>query len=108
MATQQKPDSDQAGDDLSFELRRAVANAYAFVEGAKSVQTFSALTYEELLDQQIERIEGAETDLRPNELHRIDKTEQDVVAAVAKIKALPANFFADDRPKDNVNSDPKG
>lgn len=106
--TQQRPDEKQANDDLSFELRRAVANAYAFVEGAKNVQSFTALTFEELVDQQIERIEGEDTPLRPNELHRIDKTEQDILSAVAKIKSLPDNFFSNQQSDNNVNTAPTG
>lgn len=99
------PDAQKANDDLSFELRRVVNNAYSFVEGAKTVQSFSALTIEECLDQQIELIEGGETTLRPNQLHRVDKIEQDLLSAVKKIKDLPDYYFDPQKEKDNVNTD---
>jgi hypothetical protein len=102
--SQQKPDPQQSNDDLSLELRRAVGNAYSFVEGAQSVQSFSAITIEECLQAQIDLIEGAETPLRPNQLHRVDKVLSDITSAVAKIKSLPPTFFDAEPEKDNVNT----
>lgn len=87
-----KKDKEQA-DDLQQELRENVSDAYAFIEGAKATQTFSAITFEDLMDQQIERLVGKDTEARPNALHRIDKMEQKIVSSVAQIKKLPPQFF---------------
>jgi hypothetical protein len=108
MATpQKKSDPKQANDDLSFELRRSINNAYSFVNGAQQVQAFSAITIEDCLDQQIESIEGKGTPTRPNELERIKKIEEEVNSAVAKIKSLPGNYFEVQDPQDNVNTEPE-
>lgn len=90
--------------EQNLEIRKAVASAYAFVDGQKAVQSFAALTFEDLLDQQIERIEGKGTDLRPNQLDRVTKVESDLKAAVDKIKAMPPEAFAKPDPKNDVNT----
>lgn len=95
---------DQNGLDLSFELRKNINDAYAFVEGQKSVQTFASVTFEELMDQQIERYIGADTEARPNVLHRVQAIAQNTQQAIAKIKSLPPELFAEANPSDDVNS----
>jgi hypothetical protein len=87
-------------------IREHLNNAYAAVEGQKAVQSFSAFTFEDALDQQIERIAGASTDTRPNELDRVSRVESDVVAAVAQVKALPPNAFVEPDDERDVNTKP--
>lgn len=98
MANQE--DNGVGQQEQNLELRRAISDAYAFVEGQKLVQSFSAVTFEELLDQQIERIEGASTTQKPNEIDRVTRVEQDVISAVAKIKKMPDDAFRK-TPEDN-------
>lgn len=97
---------DEATQSRNLEIRERISNAYAAVEGAKATQSFAAYTLEDALDAQIERIEGAGTVLRPNQLARIDRVEADVVAAVAQIKAMPADAFVEPREDRDVNSKP--
>jgi hypothetical protein len=99
---------DQKGDELNFELRKNINDAYAFVEGAKSTQTFATVTFEDLMDQQIERLVGKDTDARPNPLHRIDKVEQNLKSSVAKIKSLPPEAFVLRDKNDSVNTPEEG
>jgi hypothetical protein len=75
------------------ELRRILNNSYAFVQGEQNTQAFSALTYEELADQQIEAIEGAGTEARPTELERLDKMEDAFLSIVSEIKAADPSQF---------------
>lgn len=86
-------DPQDGGEDLSSQLRRSVASAYAFVQGQETAESFSAVTFEELLDRQIERIEGPGTDIRPNILDRIRKVKEEVLSAVEEIKRQPDDFF---------------
>lgn len=104
MSNRGEDEKGAAQQEQNLELRRAINDAYAFVEGQKLVQSFSAVTFEELLDQQIERIEGASSTKRPNELDRIDKIEQDVIAAVDKIKKLPDDAFKKTPEENGVNT----
>ena len=99
--------TDKKEQEQNLELRKAIAGAYAFIEGQKSVQSFAALTFEDLVDQQIERIEGKGTALRPNVLDRVTAIENNVKNAVDKIKKLPSNAFAKPDSKNDVNTSPE-
>jgi len=90
--------------EQNLQLREALNNAYGFIEDQKSVQTFSTITFEELMDQQIERLVGADTDSRPNVFNRITKIKESVVKAVENIKSLPDNAFVDADPDTDVNT----
>lgn len=92
--------------EQNLELRRAINNAYAFIEGQKLVQSFSAVTFEELMDQQIERIEGASSVQKPNEIDRINRTEAELIAAVENIKKMPDDAFRKTPEENGVNTPP--
>lgn len=106
MSDEGRAREEEKTQSLNLELRTALNDAYAAVEGAKSVQTFSAVTFEDLADQQIERIAGATSPARPNELDRITRTVNNVVAAVEKIKSLPPEAFARKDDTKDVNTKP--
>ena len=91
-------------EDRNLAIRVALNDAYAFVEGAKSVQSFSAYTVEESHDQFIERVEGRGTELRPNLLTRIDRTVNRVKTVVAEVKSKPIEAFQPRQSEDNVNT----
>jgi len=88
----------------NLQLREALNNAYGFIEGQKTTQTFSAVTFEELVDQQINRLVGPDTESRPNVFNRITKIKNDLLQAVAQIKQLPAESFVDPSTIQNVNT----
>lgn len=98
------PQDDPKLQSQNLELRKALSDAYSAVEGAKSVQSFSALTFEDLADQQIQRISGADTEARPNDLNRVQRVLQNVLQSVAKIKAMPPESFAKQDAKRDVNT----
>jgi hypothetical protein len=100
------PQDDPQIQAQNIDLRVALSDAYAAVEGYKAVQSFSAITFEDLLALQIQRISGPDTQSRPNELERIQKVLNDLTQAVAKIKAMPPESFADADPTKDVNTPP--
>lgn len=103
-----KPDDGtQNNEQQNFELRRTLATAYAFVKGNESTQSFASFSFEDAMDAQIERIEGKDSESRPNVLHRIDKIENDVTSAAEKIKKLPKELFNDPNPATDVNTPPE-
>lgn len=104
MAGGAPPQDDAKLQSQNLELRTALNDAYSAVEGAKSVQSFSALTFEDLADQQIQRISGPDTLARPNELNRVQRVLNNVLQSVAKIKALPPESFAKQNAKRDVNT----
>lgn len=97
---------DPALQEQNLDLRTAISDAYAAVDSAKTTQTFAALTFEDLLDQQIERISGASTQQRPNALDRITQIVNNVQSAVTKIKALPPEQFQQADDTRDVNTPP--
>jgi len=107
MATQEEKAQKAAVQKRNTLLREAVSDAYASLQAEKSVQSFAAFTFEEALDNQIERIEGKGTQLRPNELVRIDRILNEVVDAVTEIKKLPPESFVKPIEEEDVNSDPE-
>jgi len=99
---------DQKADDLSFELRQNINNAYAFLEGAKSTQTFAMVTFEDLMDQQIERLVGKDSESRPNPYNRISKVERSLKTTIEQIKKIPPEAFKLRDARDSVNTSPEG
>lgn len=107
MATTAKKNAeDDKRQQQADEYREVLANAYTFVNSQKVSQSFAALTPEDLMDRFIERIEGKDTQARPNVLNRIAKLRNEVTATIAKVKALPASTFRKKDDKTDVNTDP--
>lgn len=106
-ATQANQNEQDQKQDLTDQLKRSVSNAYAFVVGQQTTESFSAVTFEELLDRQIERIEGPGTALRPNVLDRIDKVKSDMLAAIEEIKKQPDDFFRTPDPQVDAVTPPE-
>lgn len=90
--------------DLNLELRRVLNQSIGAVLGRQTTESFYALTYEELADKQIERIEGKGTSTRPNELERVNKIESDLLNAVAQIRNIPPENFLLSDPARDVNT----
>lgn len=84
--------------------RRALNNAYAALEGQKNVMSFAAFTFEDAVDLQIERIEGTGSRLRPNELQRVDRIEQEMLKAVEELKEVPPENFLEHDEENDVNT----
>jgi hypothetical protein len=97
-----------ARQNLADSYREIVANAFAFVEGQKTTQTFAAITPEDLYDQFINRVSGPDTQARPNALNRIAKIKNDMASAISKIKALPDGAFRTYDNTQDVNTNPNG
>lgn len=90
--------------DLNFELRRVLNQSIGAVLGRQTTESFYSLTYEELADAQIERIEGQGTSTRPNELERVNKIESDLLNAVSQIRSIPPENFLLADPSRDVNT----
>lgn len=86
------------------DLRQVLSNAVGSVQGQQVANSFFAVTYEELADQQIERISGKSTTTRPNELERVAKIKQDVLALVAQVRNIPPENFLDSNEATDVNT----
>lgn len=104
MATQAELDKENADQQRVQRQREALGNAYAALLGQQSVQSFTAFTFEEALDAQIESIEGKGTALRPNQLGRVDKIEQEAKQAIAQLKSTAPEEFLEADSEEDVNT----
>jgi hypothetical protein len=82
-------------EQLYLRQRRAINNAYAALQGRNTANSFSAFTFEEAADAQIELIEGADTQVHPNKLNRVAKIRGDLEQAVEELKQVPPEQFLD-------------
>jgi len=87
--------------DLALKYRVVLSNAYGFVAGQQTTQTFSTITFEELAAQQIDRLTGKGSPGRPNALQRVQKIQADLQSMAAQIKATdPSAFLPPDQSSD--------
>lgn len=103
-APSQQANKEAPALDVNEELRRVLNQSIGAVQGRQTTESFYAVTYEELADQQIERIEGPGTDTRPNELERVNKIESDLLNAVSQIRTIPPENFLLADPSRDVNT----
>lgn len=95
---------------LNLAMREIINNAYAFVRSREYTKQLANVTYEQLLDEAIDRIEGTpgKVPLRPRSLERIKKLKTEIVQAVKTVKAKPPTDWAlSEDPKEkeeNVNT----
>lgn len=104
MATDKETNEAQQTQDRNLTERMALGNAYAALVGQQALQDFTAFTFEEAVDAQIERIEGTSSLRRPNELVRVQQIKQSVQSAVKVLKATPPEEFAEAHDARDVNT----
>jgi len=90
--------------DQNEELRRVIGTSFAAVVGRQYSESMHSVTYEELASAQIERITGQGTDVRPNELERVNKVEGDLLSIVEKIRDMAPESFIMSDPDRDVNT----
>lgn len=105
MASKEEKSEEAKKQQAHLKQRQVLNNAYAALEGQKSIQSFSAFTFEEALDNQIELIEGAGTKLRPNQLDQVKRVEEELVQAVTELKKIPPEQFLQPKEDRDVNTD---
>lgn len=104
MAKEQDKGTNESSQERTTRQREALSHAYAALVGQQSIQGWTAFTFEEAMDAQVERIEGKSTDKRPNELARVDRIEQECLAAIAALRDTPPEQFLEPSPDQDVNT----
>ena len=99
-----EPGAEKAFQLLADEFRESIGNAYAFIEGRKTTQTFAAKTPEDLMKIFVDRVRGANRGLRPNVYNRYQKIQEDVLAAVEQIRKIPPSEFVNPPMEKTVNT----
>lgn len=105
MATKADENESQTLQQFNIKQRRALNNAYAAIAAQQNVTMFSAFTFEEAVDQQVERIEGKGTRVRPNAIERVNRIEAELLQSVDQLKKVPPDRFVERDPEEDVNTD---
>ena len=105
MADQEKARQEKEQQDKNLKMREALNNGYAALEGEKYTSSVLAFTFEEAVSQQIDRLEGAGSVIRPSAAERVDTVEAELLAAVEQIKQIPPEAFLIRNKARDVNSD---
>ncbi len=90
-----EPSAAKKQSKLNLQMREIIGSAYAFVRGCQYTETVANITYEELLDAAIDRIEGLKgrSDVRATKLDRVEKIKMDISSAVDTVKKLPPSYW---------------
>lgn len=92
MATGEDPrneDQRAAIDDI----RKTLAEGFAYVRSREVTQSVSSITFEELLSRAVVGIEEDVSDIRPSRLNLVRRLKQSVIDAVDRALELPAHAF---------------
>lgn len=100
----EKEDADKKTQGDNAKIRQDLSGAYASLLAEQNTASFAAFTFEEAFDLQIERIEGAGTQIRPNALDRVSRIESLLLAAVEQAKAQEPDTFIQTDETDDVNT----
>jgi hypothetical protein len=88
------------------EFRRIIANAVGELRSNEIRDSYAALSLEELIDQQIDRLEGTNDTLNPSRLQRIQRIRQELADNIEAMKATPPSSFRRHDPDGDVNTAP--
>lgn len=94
-------------DKLNQQMREILASAYGFIRGREATKGFSSLTYDQLLDSAIGRIEGTDGrgEVRATLLDRIDRIKNEIVEAVKTVKERPPHEWVIEGSDTNTKED---
>jgi len=94
-STASSSDTKKKETRLKLQMREILGNAYAFVRGRQYTETISNITYEELLDKAIDRIEGTTGSVgaRATILARVEKIKNEISNAVSTVKKKSPDYW---------------
>jgi hypothetical protein len=75
------------------QIRRDLAEGFAFVRGRETTDGVAAMTLEEMISREIQAIENDESDMRLGRISEIRQIKQKVGAAVEQALAMPPETF---------------
>jgi hypothetical protein len=90
----------------NINIRVALSDAYAAVQGDQTNQTFNSISFEELAQAQITLINGPDTPARPNALDSVQSVLSNLMQAVTQIMNAPPEQFLEPDSSRDVNTAP--
>lgn len=104
MSTDQE-ERDQTAVD---QIRKALAEGFAYVRGAEVRDGIAALTFDEMLARSIQEIDTDETDIRLSKLSAVRAVRQGVRDAVTQARRMPPEMFALTNSSEATNTNEDG
>lgn len=104
MSTDQE-ERDQSAVD---QIRKALAEGFAYVRGAEVRGGLAALTFDEMLARSIREIDTDETDIRRSKLSAVRSVRDGVRDAVAQARRMPPEMFALNNTNEATNTNEDG
>lgn len=90
---QQDDQRSSANQQAIDDLRKKIAEGFAFVRGREVTSSVASITMEECIAQAIVDIEDDRSDIRPGRLSRIRSLKESVLGAVDQALRMPADTF---------------
>lgn len=84
--------------------RRSIAAAIEFIRSREKAESYTSISLEELIDQQIEVLEGRSGTEKPSYTQRLDSLHGEVIGAIQGLKQVPPEAFRVPDPNDDVNT----
>lgn len=103
----QQRTSEQEARDARRRFRTVVADVVGALRSQEINRSFASISLEEVIDRQIERIEGAETETKPNRLTRVNRIKAEFDGVIDAIKETDPDLFRPADPDDDANT-PQG
>jgi uncharacterized protein YdcH (DUF465 family) len=88
------------------EFRRVVSDAVGELRSAEIRDSYVSLSLEELVDQNIERLEGGTDPTSPSRLERVRKIREELSSKIDAMKDTPPEFFRRADAEGDVNTPP--
>jgi hypothetical protein len=97
---------------LTVELRRILGEAYTFIRSRQLTDAISTISYEELLELAIRRVEGTdgESMVRTPKIKRVQQIKTELLATVDTVMKVPPEHWAietDEAVSDEDNANPQ-
>jgi len=90
------------------EIRRVLAEGFAFVRGNEATESVSAASFEECLAQAIQEIEGDESSIRPGRLTAVRSMKQRVIDTIDRALEMSPDLFVMVDSSANTRADGSG
>jgi hypothetical protein len=92
-------------EDANTNIRVSVDNAYGFIKGMETTTSFYAVTFEEMVQQQMDRLTGNNLGGR-SAIERMTKIRNELTGAIQAIKSIPPDqmFSQEDNNATCVNT----
>jgi hypothetical protein len=101
-------DREQRDQTAVDQIRKVLAEGFAYVRGAEVRGGIATLTFDEMLARSIQEIDTDETDIRISKLSAVRSVRQGVRDAVEQTRRMPPEMFKLNNASESTNTNEDG